>query len=174
MSRIKKTMAVLPDREAAEMALNELGLIESNRRRLAAEMDQEILDIKAAYQGQLSECELKVAELTDQLQAWAVANPQEFAKGAKSLAWPAGRLGFRTGMPKLALLNRSWTWAKVLDWVKSHFPRCVRTKDELDKEAVLSGHAGKLLSDADLATCGMKVVQDETFFVEPVLTEPTQ
>ena len=59
MSRIKKNMAVLPDREAAEMALNELGLIESNRRRLAAEMDQEILDIKAGYQCQLAECELR-------------------------------------------------------------------------------------------------------------------
>ena len=35
MSRIKKNMAVLPDREAAEMALIELGLIESNRRNLS-------------------------------------------------------------------------------------------------------------------------------------------
>jgi len=104
------------------------------------------------------------------LRAWAEASPDQFPKGIKSLALAAGTLGFRTGTPKLALLSRAWNWEKVLTQAQRLIPAFIRSKPELDKEAILSQRDEEILQYA-IKACGMKVVQDESFYIEPNLTD---
>ena len=81
-----------------------------------------------------------------------------------------GTVGFRTGNPRLKPITK-FTWAKVLETIQrsaTFASSYVRTKAEVDRE--------KLLADRDelgadgLRVLGLKVVQEESFFVEPHLT----
>lgn len=116
--------------------------------------------------GQLKkELEAKVARV----QSWALANPEEFGK-RKSIEFTHGTVGFRTGTPKLALLNRKWNWEKALERVEALLPNFIRSKPEIDKEAILAQRDEEVLQFA-IEECGMKVVQDESFYVEPTMDE---
>lgn len=76
-----------------------------------------------------------------------------------------GVIGFRTGTPKLKTL-KGFTWASALQLVKEFLPSYLRQTEEIAKD--------KLLADRDVENivpqmnkCGIQVVQDETFYVEP-------
>ena len=88
-----------------------------------------------------------------------------------------GVIGFRTGTPKLKLL-KGFTWASALQLVKKFLPGYVRQTEEVAKDKLLAdrelsevsfGDAVKTLKPMKEAMddCGIQVVQDETFFVEP-------
>jgi len=100
---------------------------------------------------------------------WSAANEVEFGN-RKSLVMTHGTVGFRTGNPRLKPITK-FTWAKVLETIQrsaTFASSYVRTKAEVDRE--------KLLADRDelgadgLRVLGLKVVQEESFFVEPHLT----
>jgi phage host-nuclease inhibitor protein Gam len=167
MKRIKLKIHLLLSADDAEFCLNELAGAICAQRALQAERDSRKLDIEAEYAAQLLECDLAIKEKTESLKAWAQVNPQLFGK-RKSLEFPSGKLGFRTGMPKLSLLNRKWTWAKVLDAVRTTLPAFIREKPEVDKEAIIA--QSQELAEF-LPLVGVKVEQGETFFVEPAITE---
>jgi phage host-nuclease inhibitor protein Gam len=169
-TRIKKTLMTIPSRTDAEAAMNELALVENNRRKAIAERDDLILSITEDAQPKIERCEERVAELTDALRAWAEGNPLAFGN-RKSLDLGAGTLGFRTGTPKLALLSRLWNWEKVLAAIKArHWINFVRTKEEVDKDYML-GYVSTHPSTHGFDAVGVKVVQDESFFIEPNLTD---
>ena len=91
-----------------------------------------------------------------------------------------GTIGFRTGTPKLKTL-KGFNWASALELVKRVLPGYVRTTDEIAKdklladrelEAVVIGSSDESVPMSEaLAGCGITVVQDETFYVEPVSIE---
>lgn len=109
---------------------------------------------------------------TQHLADWASRNPSEFPKDRKSIEFASGIIGFRTGTPALALLNKKWSWAKVLTAVQEKLPNFIRSKPEVDKEAIISQREEL---DIFLPDIGVKVVQGETFYVEPALTKvPTR
>jgi len=172
-TRIKKSLVHLDTREAAETAMNELALTANNRRKFVARMDAQLLAIKEEFEPMLAACDDAIRERTDALQAWAEANPEAFGK-RKSLEFATGILGFRTGTPKLALLSRAWTWELVLEKIQERAFQFVRTKEEVDKEAILAFHAGapdKPEAEAKvLKPIGVQVKQDEGFFIEPKLS----
>lgn len=172
-SRIKVNLPMLTSRDDAEAAMHDLAAVLNNQRLFTARRDAEVLAINKKYEGNLAQCEQEAAALTDQLRAWSEAHPDQFPKGRKSLDLVSGVLGFRTGTPKLALLSRAWNWDKVLAQLKQMANRFVRTKEEVDKEAILAEHAGftdKQAAADLLKLWGVKVTQDESFFIEPRLT----
>ena len=171
-SRIKIPLPLISSRTEAEAVMNDLSLAANNRRKLAARMDAAILKIQDEAAPGIALCDDSIKAKSDALRAWAEANPAEFGK-KKSIEFLAGTLGFRTGTPKLALLSRAWNWDKVLDVLKGSamYQKFVRTKQEVDKERVLA-EAGAGCFDPGY--CGTKVVQDESFYVEPKLTEEVQ
>jgi phage host-nuclease inhibitor protein Gam len=176
-TRIKQTLTILRSRDEAEGCMHDLAAAVNNQRKLSARRDAEVLVINRKYEASLAQCASFIAARTDQLRAWAEANPDEFPKGRKSIDFVTGILGFRRGTPKLALLSRAWTWEKVLAQLKklcwSHF---VRVKEEVDKDSILSAYSNPdnipAYLDEDFKRFGVKVVQDESFFIEPNLTEP--
>lgn len=175
-NRIKVELKQIASRADAEGVMNELATATNAKRKLQAQLDARVLNLKSECERSFAFLDKEIGTHTDALRAWAESNPEEFPKGRKSLELLAGVLGFRTGTPKLALLNRSWTWVKVLatlkalPWGKNY----VRTIEEVDKDGLLASRSvnpDKAVADICLNSVGTKMVQDESFFVEPKLTE---
>lgn len=170
-NRIKIPLPTLATRDEAEAMMTSLAASVNAQRQLTATRDAEILAVNKSFESAFSTLELAINLKTDALRVWADANPDQFPKGRKSIEFVSGLLGFRTGTPKLALLNRSWSWDKVLATVRAAVRHFIRTKEEVDKDAILSEYAQHMVSDAQLATYGVKVTQEESFYIEPALTE---
>ena len=170
--RIKITLPQITSRDEAEAAMNEIANCENNRRALAARLDKAILKLQDEAAPGLTLCQEAIAQKSDALRVWAESHPEEFAPKKKSIEFLSGILGFRTGTPKLALLNRAWSWDKVLAALKERTPFSifVRTKEEVDKEKLLTYKATN--PGVDMGIVGLKVTQDESFFIEPKLTDP--
>ena len=111
---------------------------------------------------------------TTSLKNWAARHPEAFPKDCKTLALQSGKLFFRTSPPKLAPLGRSFTWEKITALVRTALPAFLRTKEEVDREGLLSMAAqadDKAAWSAQLRNVGLRIVQEETFNVEPDLTK---
>lgn len=168
-TRIKIPLIAITTRAEAEDAMSAIAQADAKRRGLEAAMDAKVHAIHEASAPALAECDTEIKRQSQALQVWAEANPQEFGK-KKSLTFLSGTLGFRTGGPKLALLNKAWNWEKVLEQVQRCLPNFIRDKPEIDKEAIL-GQRDEEAIKAVLPRCGLKVTQDEGFFIEPNQTE---
>jgi phage host-nuclease inhibitor protein Gam len=170
--RIKVKLAHITTRDEAEAVMAELAGAANQQRQLHARRDADGLALDEKYRADLAACATRLTAATETLRAWAETHPEQFPRDRKSLQLPGGTLGFRTGTPKLALLSRAWTWEIVLEKLKTLPGRsgCIRTKEEVDKEALLTGLKAGRLDPAE--TIGVKIVQDESFFIEPALSEP--
>jgi phage host-nuclease inhibitor protein Gam len=179
-TRIKISLPMITTRDEAEAVMNDLALAVNKQRKIAARRDNAILKINDEYATDLADCETTITAKSDTLRAWAESQPEVFPKGRKSLTLLAGTLGFRTGTPKLAVLSRAWNWDKVLAMLQSlKHSAYIRTKTEVDKDAILGAHSqstDKPATEKGFATFGCKVIQEESFFVDPDLTtlEPRQ
>ena len=167
--RIRKVLPEIGSREEMERVVGQIAELKNRQTRLQAEIDKKILRLREAREGELTELAEQLDEKTEIALRWSAANEAEFAK-RKSLVMTHGTVGFRTGNPRLKPITK-FTWAKVLETIQrsaTFAAAYVRTKAEVDRE--------KLLADRDelgadgLRVLGLKVVQEESFFVEPHLT----
>lgn len=175
-TRIKIALPTISSRDEAETVMNELALAANNKRKLIASRDAAVLAINQRFESPLAECDEFLLAKTDALRVWAETNPDQFPKDRKSIEFLSGKLGFRTGTPSLALVSRAFTWAKVLAAILNRKMRkLVRTRVEVDKEAVLARcgtvKAPTRFQTKVLPALGLKLVQEESFYVEPELTE---
>jgi phage host-nuclease inhibitor protein Gam len=166
MTRIKKSLIEIT-RDDASRLVHEIAELTVEERDHKNEMDAAILAIREKYSARLNEIKSEVSEKTSLVQVWAQANPEAFGK-LRSLQFDAGRVGYRTGTPKLKLLNRKWTWESCLAAVQKILPSFIRNKPEIDKESIINQR--EELAEY-LPLVGMKIEQDETFFIEPDLSK---
>lgn len=169
-TRIKTAAENAMTRGDVEVLLSEIRLLKSSEQRIHADRNRAVAELDENCRPHLEQIAKELKTLTGAIQQWAQNNPNEFGK-KKSIEFTHGTIGFRTGTPKLALLSRAWTWAKVLEAVQSMLPAFIRNKPEIDKEAILGQRDEELIQYA-IKACGMKVVQDESFYVEPKLEQP--
>ncbi len=167
-NRIKKS--ALPkavSREEAERLVGEI----TDLTALTADMDAAVTAARARYEVTLANTEARIDSLTEQVRDWALSNPEEFGK-KKSIEMTHGVIGFRTGMPKLKTLS-GFTFARVLEALKglSWGSAFTRVKEEVDKEGILSAFASENISLGELREIGVRVDQEESFFVDPAVTE---
>ncbi len=160
----RKKMVIAPVETRAEMErivreICELSIMEDDLR---VRLDEELLRVREHYDVQLAEIKPRVDLLLARAETWAMANPEAFGS-RKSIVMVHGTVGYRTGTPKLKTLPK-WTWAMVLEKLKALFPAYVRTKEEVDKDALL---ADREKLGARLPEVGVQVVRDESFYVEP-------
>ena len=173
-SRIKIPLPTITTRDEAEAVMNDLANVANLRRKYITKLDAQILEAQDKAAPGIASCDDDIKSKSDALRVWAETNPELFTK-RKSLDLMSGVLGFRTGTPKLALLNRSWTWDKVLEAILARGFAFVRTKEEIDKEAILAFHAADAnkpeVESKVLRPIGVTIKQDEGFFIEPKLTD---
>ena len=88
----------------------------------------------------------------------------------KSLETPQGSLGWRIGNATLKTLS-GFTWDRVLERLQAlpKFAGYIRQKLEVNKQAILVDR--EQIPPEELRSVGVKIVQEELFFVEPNIEE---
>ena len=166
-NRIRLTKTIISSRAEAETTLGEIAASTASLNQLKAELDQELTAVRQRYEQRIDALSKQIETQSGLLQQWAEGAPEEFPEGRKSIELLHGRLGFRTSNPALKTIA-GWTFKKVLEVITPDF---IRVKQDLDKEAVLAAHASGYLNDSKLKSVGLRVVQEEAFFIEPKIEE---
>lgn len=107
------------------------------------------------------------------LSAHFTANPTAIeATGKRSLDFPAGTIGFRTGNPELAPRCK-FTIERVIELCRRYFPQWLRTKPELAKDAIHADLAAMPPEDRTqaLAQVGLRLSQPVRFYIDPKLED---
>lgn len=177
-NRIKPTVRILTSRAQAENQVQAIALLSAAKQVESGRMDKEILAVKEKYAPRISEMDATIQLAAQELEVWAQSNPNEFPAGRKSIAFLAGTIGFRKDTPSLQPLSKAFTWTKILATITGKkWRRFIRQKPEVDKDAILA-RAGTLDKPTKfqrevLPLLGLRVVQEEKFFVQPDLTKLT-
>ena len=165
MARQKKTVVAGVTREQMEEAFGQYAAADAEVQSINAQMDKQFTAIREKNADRLAELGRQKDEAFEVMQIFATENRDTLFSKRKSMETTHGIIGFRTGNPKLKQ-RRGFTWAAILELLKRFGKDYVRTIEEPAKD--------KLLADRDkeecikiMEECGMCVVQDEAFFVEP-------
>lgn len=164
-SRVKKAVITGVTSEQVESALSEFSQADSRIQKITAEMELKITAIRDKHAEELAELQKKKDDSVEILQAFATENKESLFSKTKSYKSAHGIFGFRTGTPKIKQL-RGFTKESVLTLVKTLLPNYIRTTEELAKDKLLADREKEEVAEL-LPKCGMAVVQDETFYVEP-------
>ena len=152
-TRVKKVVISGITSEQAEIAFSEFATADAKVQNIQSKMDMEITRIRDKY-----------ADILAEQQAIREHREELFSK-RKSYESAHGTFGFRTGTPKLKNV-KGFTWASVTNLVKEFLPGYIRVSEELAKDRLLADRDKEEVA-GQLSKCGMVVVQDETFYVEP-------
>ena len=173
--RVKKIILTGVTREAADEAFAKYAKADAESAKITADIELQCAKIREKYAGRLAELDAAKTVAFDTLQSFATENQTELFSKKKSLDMAHGVIGFRTGTPKLKTL-KGFTWASALQLVKEFLPSYVRKTEEVAKDKLLADRdmevkvkdgEDKVKLSHEMARCGIQVVQDETFYVEP-------
>ena len=171
-SRIKKPAAVVPMPQTRSQMESLVGQIARLKRQEATErlaLDQKIAAIKEQHEEALTAIAEALKPLLAAAEHWSTNNPAEFGKN-KSAAFLQGKVGWRTGTPKLEPLNKKWNWKTITEAVQQLLPAFIRNKPEVDKEAILAQRDEEIMK-LSLPAVGLRVTQGEGFFVDVDLAQ---
>lgn len=163
--RAKKIIVSGIKRDQMEEAFGRYATADAEVQSITAAMDKEFVAIRERNAERLAALEQQKSESFEVMQVFATEQRDVLFSKRRSMETTHGTLGFRTGNPKLKN-RKGFTWASVLELVKTFLPTYVRTEEAVAKD--------KLLADRDeegmpelLTKCGVYVDQDEVFYVEP-------
>lgn len=174
-TRQKKTLIQGISQEQANEAFAQYAKADAQIQKINAEIELQCAKIREKHANTLAQLNDEREQAFDTLQAFAVENQAEMFTKKKSLEMTHGTIGFRTGTPKLKTL-KGFTWASVLQLMRTYLPTYVRTADEIAKDKLLADrdaevtipeHNNPMAMSEAMAIVGVQVVQDETFYVEP-------
>lgn len=181
MARQKKTIITGVSREAADEAFATYAKSDAQIQKINAEIELQCAKIREKYADKLAALGDDRDKAFDVLQSFATENQAELFVKKKSLDMAHGTIGFRTGTPKLKTL-KGFTWASALQLAKKFLPMTyIRQTEEIAKDRLLADRELEEVAVYDtptgdprtvkmpeaMAVCGIQVVQDETFYVEP-------
>lgn len=149
-------------REQAEAAMRDLCLTSCTIDEINANMNAQLALIRGNFEAELTALQETAELLEAKIQSWADKNPGEFEK-RKSIEMIHGICGYRTSPPSVRLI-RGVTWEKSIALIEGRYPDLIRTKKEADKEGLLAGR--EVLTEADYKAIGLRIDQDEKFYVE--------
>jgi phage host-nuclease inhibitor protein Gam len=162
-----RTAATLPATVTATQFQQALGDYATNRAallHLSSELDLAIAQARSSYDSRIAQLQEDADAAFTTIQSYCMAHRKTLFATARHMDTPLCRLGFRWGNPKLKTLSRI-TWEEVLQRVEEMLPAYVRTRREVDKEALLAARADPAVQPL-LAQVGVMVAQDETFYID--------
>ena len=164
MSRIKKKVISNVSIEQAQEASARYAEISNRLLKTEADINERINKVKDQYQDEITQLTNELGQYFEVLEVYAKEQKVNWGK-RKSLELLHSIIGFRTGTHKVTK-DKKFTWEGIVELVKEKFPTLIRTKTELDKEAIIA-----IRDDEDFLklkkSCYVDVVQDELFYVEP-------
>lgn len=166
-NRISQSGPAITSRAEMETLVGEITALTIKRDRETVRMDSEIDQIRKDYSPKIDELTSQIEGKVALAKEWAKAkeNQTEF-QGKKSIEFPQGTVGFRTGNPEFKLIN-GWKMAAVLEKLRALNlgGTYIRTVEEVNKELVVADR--KTLGDEKLKSFGARVSQTVRFFVDP-------
>lgn len=177
-TRQKKTLIQGITAEQANDAFAQYAKADAQIQKINADIELQCARIREKRADELTRLDAEREQAFDTLQAYAVENQAELFSKKKSLDMAHGTIGFRTGTPKLKTL-KGFTWASALQLVKEFLPGFIRTTEEIAKDKLLADRDGTIIDNngnggvcevpliSKMNQCGITVVQDESFYVEP-------
>jgi phage host-nuclease inhibitor protein Gam len=165
-SRLKST-ATIETRAQFESTVDEICKLQLDREQRVTLRDRFLAEIREEHDPEIEQLGQQINAKLVLCEKFATTHRDTLFGKLKSAASSLATFGFRTGNPKLVLLNRKWKWDDVLVALRlKHREGLIRKKEEADKEAL------KKLTDEELASFGLRIDQDESFFIEPKRDEP--
>lgn len=162
--REKKVVLSGVTREQMETAMSEYAIADAAMVQINARLDEQFTRLREAQADRLAELSAQKNKSFDVVQVYATENRDTLFAKRKSIENSHGVFGFRVGMPQLKQL-KGFTWAAVLDLAKEFAPQFTRSTVELAKDKLLAERDNKGVDEV-LDKIRVRVVQDETFFVE--------
>ncbi len=146
-----------------ERLLDEIAASTVELRHCQAARNNAVQRAQTIFQSEIEAHEAAIKAKASLCEKYAKEHRDELLPGkVKSAETPLARYGFRTGMPTLKLLSK-FTWEQVVQRLKHLGKRqFIRMVLEPDKQAILTAQ-----TTDDLSDFGVRVVQAETFFIEP-------
>lgn len=169
MKKPKRIKApVLLTRDEFEIIIDRIATCTTALRKQEADRDDDIQRVQAAYAREIGRLTDYIAADAALCEKYAEAHRDELLPGkAKSAETPLARYGFRTGMPQLKLKSKV-TWEKVVEVLQDEKRILwLRTKVEAAKDAILAACQARPETAEIADRIGIRVVQDETFYIEP-------
>jgi phage host-nuclease inhibitor protein Gam len=164
MSKVKKTTQASVTLEQAEQAAQQFAQASNRLGTIEAAMNKSIEQVRSKYQDEILELKTQQEDVLPMLEAYAIGAKDSWE--GRSMDLTHARIGFRMGTPKVDKA-KGFTWDAILALVKGNKALArdfVRTKEELDKKAILDADAKTKKALEDKAK--ILIVQDETFYVE--------
>ncbi|TPQ28956.1 host-nuclease inhibitor Gam family protein [Methylomonas sp. EFPC3] len=123
-------------KEQTQAAICELGLAQRELTRIETEINDEIAKITDSRKVHIEALKTKIDALLNGIQTWCEANRAELCKdGGKTANLITGEVSWRQRPPSVSVRAVD----KVLETLRNlGLSRFIRTKDELNKEAVLA------------------------------------
>ena len=163
--REKKIIISGVTREQMEEAFGRYATADAEVQSINAAMDKEFVAIRERNAERLAELEAQKTESFEVMQVFATEQREVLFSKRRSLETTHGVIGFRTGTPKLKT-RRGFTWAAALELVREFLPSYIRTSEEVAKDKLLADRENEQLQPL-MQKCGIDVVQEESFYVEP-------
>lgn len=163
-TKIKAAAVAAPaSREQAEALLKQIGELQREITRREAAMNDEIAQLKARYQQEVTPLNEDIEAQFQGLHAWAEANKGELLTARlKSVKMGTGEIGWRTNPPKVVIRGAETVVENLKRLGLAEF---VRVREEPNKEAILND------PQRVEGVKGITITQDEEFYVKPYETE---
>ena len=163
--REKRRSSSRASRARMEEAFGRYATADAEMQSINAAMDKEFVAIRERNAERLAELEQQKTESFEVMQVFATEQREVLFSKRRSLETTHGIIGFRTGTPKLKT-RRGFTWAAALELVREFLPSYIRTSEEVAKDKLLADRENEQLQPL-MQKCGIDVVQEESFYVEP-------
>lgn len=136
------------------------------RERLENAIEERMRQLREECRARLEELAATEKALLADMAAFATLHPEIFADGRKSLDLEHGTVGFRTGLPKVALRRGLKEEDLVRRLVEDGTEALLRYAPQLDREQVLKDFAEGGTAWRRDEAYGLKVTQSERFYAE--------
>ena len=152
-------------REEYEKSMAEYAAAEAKSQTLTAKMEAELNKVRAKYAVDLEDLEEVKETHFKVVEQYAIEHREDLFKDKKKVEGMYGTIGFRTGSPKLKLIE-GFTWPYVTERCREFLPDYVKTTFDVAKSKLLADRA-KTGMDELFEKVGVQVVQEESFYLDP-------
>lgn len=163
--KTKATAVRVPQsRFAAALFVYEIGTHQRERTRLETAMNERLAKLKLQYEEAAKPHADAIVALAKGLEIWAAANRDALTEGGKvkTATLSTGEIRWRMTPPAVSLKNVKDVLAAL---VEKGLRRFIRSKDEVDKEAILKEPS------AVKGIPGISIGQREEFVIVPLETK---
>lgn len=163
--RTSKPMHIGISREEYEKSMAEYAAAEAKSQTLTAKMEAELNKVRAKYAVDLEDLEEVKETHFKVVEQYAIEHREDLFKDKKKVEGMHGTIGFRTGSPKLKLIE-GFTWPYVTERCREFLPEYVKTTFDVAKSKLLADR-GKNGMNELFEKVGVQVVQEESFYLDP-------